>query len=335
MTCSTPIKAYWPKDNAADGRLVFDIKRAHPKKGPLEIPCGQCMGCRVAKASEWATRMLHEVKVHAKHACHFATFTYSPEALEQRGSWSVSKNEHQLLMKRMRKHYGQFRFFMCAEYGSQFKRPHYHYVLFGLALPDLKPLMKSKSGALLTASPTLEQIWGNGFVQIGKVTEQSCRYVAGYVTKRLTGENAADHYLHERTNPTTGEIVTEQCEPEFGLMSRRPGLGSEWFERWGGDAFPSDFLITNGKKRPVPRFYRSRLGEEEKKAAGERANQRRIAAEKREIELQLEHLAVEKTEQAQFWGANKQRDRAILLKRRETRAEITRLNQERKKRELE
>jgi hypothetical protein len=44
-------------------------------------------------------------------------------------------------------------------------------------------------------------------------------------------------------------------------MSRRPGLGSEWYNRFHSDAFPSDYLIHQGKKHPVPRFYINKLKE--------------------------------------------------------------------------
>src|SRR5262249_29302519 len=57
MQCTSPVRAYWPKDNAIDGRLVFDVRKAHPKKETLEIACGRCIGCRVNKAQQWATRM--------------------------------------------------------------------------------------------------------------------------------------------------------------------------------------------------------------------------------------------------------------------------------------
>lgn len=46
-------------------------------------------------------------------------------------------------------------------------------------------------------------------------------------------------------------------------MSRRPGIGSTWFDRYKTDAFPSDFLIVDGKKHAVPKFYTQKLEQEE------------------------------------------------------------------------
>ena len=50
-------------------------------------------------------------------------------------------------------------------------------------------------------------------------------------------------------------------EPEFALMSRRPGLGTTWFEKFASDAFPSDFLIVDGRKVRPPGFYLRKLDE--------------------------------------------------------------------------
>lgn len=77
--------------------------------------------------------------------------------------------------------------------------------------------------------------------------------------KKVLGKNAPDDPRYSRVNLITGECI--QAEREFALMSRRPGIGSEWFDKYQSDAFPSDFLISDGKKHPVPRFYNKKLKE--------------------------------------------------------------------------
>jgi len=42
-------------------------------------------------------------------------------------------------------------------------------------------------------------------------------------------------------------------------MSRRPGIGAEWYQQYSSDAFPSDFLIADGKKFSVPKYYLNKL----------------------------------------------------------------------------
>ena len=40
----------------------------------LEVPCGKCIGCRIAKRKEWSLRMLHELTYHPQSS--FITLTY-------------------------------------------------------------------------------------------------------------------------------------------------------------------------------------------------------------------------------------------------------------------
>ena len=40
----------------------------------LQVPCGQCMACRLERARQWAVRCVHEAQMH-KDNC-FLTLTY-------------------------------------------------------------------------------------------------------------------------------------------------------------------------------------------------------------------------------------------------------------------
>ena len=46
--------------------------------------------------------------------------------------------------------------------------------------------------------------------------------------------------------------------------SRRPGLGSSWYDRFHAEVFPSDFVVINGTKRPIPDYYTRKLEEQRK-----------------------------------------------------------------------
>lgn len=219
----------------------------------MSVPCNQCIGCRLDKARDWATRIHHEAQLHADNA--FITLTYSPEHLPE--DLSVSVREMQLFMKRLRKAVGKVRFFGAGEYGSDLCRPHYHVLIFGYAFPDRVLWRQTPAGHLTYRSPLLEKLWPFGFSEIGNVTHQSAGYVARYVTKKVTGDRADDHYT--RVSPYTGEFL--QLRPEFICMSNRPGIGGAWYDQFSGDAFPSDFLIVEGKRVPVPRYYKKKLDE--------------------------------------------------------------------------
>lgn len=273
MPCTSPVDAWRPRPGAESRRLVFS-----PTKGLTDqhvlIPCGACTACRLDRAMAWATRCIHERQMHQSAV--FITPTYSDEHLP--ADLSVSVREMQLFNRRLRHEVGSFRFFCCGEYGDRTKRPHYHALLFGLDFDDKKPWAKSKSGELLYRSPSLERIWGKGSCLIGSVTLQSAGYCARYSLKKITGEAAAEHY--RRVHPVTGEVC--QVRPEFIQMSRAPGIGYAWFQKFRSDAFPSDFVIVDGQKRPVPPYYLRLLEEGEQgavRAARHRRASRRQAAE--------------------------------------------------------
>lgn len=72
-----------------------------------------------------------------------------------------------------------------------------------------------------------------------------------YVTKKITGKAATEHY--ERVVEETGEVI--QLEPEFAVMSRRPGIARDWFAKYRDDVFPHDDVVIKGQQIKPPRYY--------------------------------------------------------------------------------
>ena len=192
---------------------------------------------------------MHETTVH--DLSQFLTLTYSDEKLPPTGS--LVKKDYQDFMKRLRKRHGsRLRYFAVGEYGDTTYRPHYHAIIFGIDFSDKRPHSKNEYGDQLFTSDLLDSIWGKGHAFFGQVTVQSARYVAKYCIKKVNGPMAASHYGTRA--------------PEFAVMSLKPGIGSEWYDRFQGDVFPSDFVVLQGKKRSPPRFYDERLGKSDEDA---------------------------------------------------------------------
>lgn len=246
MPCFSPLSA-WQTES---GGIVF-AERGNIRR-ELQLPCGQCIGCRVDKAQAWAIRCTHEAQLHSS-SC-FATLTYSEEHYPQNGSLDYRHFQAFIRALRQRErrsgNTGKIRFFMCGEYGEKLSRPHYHALLFGYWPTDCVRLKQNK-GHWLYRSDTLDALWGRGFVNFGAITEASAGYCAQYATKKITGPRAEDHY--SRVNPSTGEIV--QLTPEFARMSLKPGIGSTWLEKYRSDVYNYDQVIINGKSRRPPKFY--------------------------------------------------------------------------------
>lgn len=181
---------------------------------------------------------MHESKMHDDSS--FLTLTYDDEYLPKDGSLSVL--DFQGFMKRLRDRLKplRVRFFACGEYGEKLSRPHYHVILFGYAFPD-RVRLESSSKSQLFRSPFLEKVWTAGWSSLGDVTFDSASYVSNYATKKVVGEKAKAHYQGRR--------------PEFLLMSRRPGIGRSWIDRFKGDVYPSDEVIVRGRRCRPPRYY--------------------------------------------------------------------------------
>lgn len=185
----------------------------------------------------------------------FLTLTFDDQSVPN--DFSVRVRDLQKFNKALRKKISpvKFRFFACGEYGDLNLRPHYHSLVFNYRARDLRVWSKNKSGQLIYRSEYLDKIWKNGAVYVGDVTAQSAGYVARYNLKKITGDRANDHY--RRVSPIDGE--TYQVVPEFLTMSRRPGIGATWFSKFKSDCFPSDFLMVDGQRRPIPRYYTQKL----------------------------------------------------------------------------
>lgn len=194
--------------------------------------------------------------MHDRNA--FVTLTYNDEHLPVSGS--LDTRHLQLFIKRLRNNFGSgIRFYACGEYGEKFLRPHYHLCLFNFYPPD-PVLHMQREDIRLYKSETLDEIWGKGFTLTGEVTFDSAAYVARYIMKKITGKAAEDHYAtpYEHVDPITGEVfdLTINRQPEFTNMSRRPGIGRDFYEKYKSDIFPHDHVILqNGKEVRPPRYY--------------------------------------------------------------------------------
>ena len=245
VACYHPISAY----QTADGSIVFSELKRFDIRRTLSLPCGQCVGCRLEKSRQWATRCIHEASLHQENA--FVTLTYDDAHLPDNDS--LFYPDFQKFMKRLRKHFNPktVRFYMCGEYGENFSRPHYHACLFGLDFPDKIHHSTTSAGCNIYSSDLLDSLWGKGFTSIGDVTFESAAYVARYILKKINGELADAHY--EKTNPDTGEVVRRVSE--FTSMSLKPGVGAGWFGKWEADVYPHDYCIVRGRKVRPPRYY--------------------------------------------------------------------------------
>lgn len=234
------------------------------KSQNIEVACGRCLPCRLARKAEWAMR-LDAHKETYKDAC-FLTLTYndnhlkyssllnSDKGLSTDPRPTLCKRDYQIFLKRLRHNFPgrKITYFMCGEYGSKLDRPHYHLILFGLSFEDMlpRPLGLKRNGFDQYSSMLAEYLWVDslhysmGFNTIGFLTEKSARYVAGYSSKKLYGDAAAKY---------------EGVVPPFLACSK--GIGLEWAFKHKESLLKNPSIrCSKGKFMPVPLAWRRRLG---------------------------------------------------------------------------
>lgn len=261
MPCYHPIKGYYGRVvNPETGKrpVVFSSREGYNDLR-VSVPCGRCIGCRVDRSRQWAVRCFHEASLHQENC--FITLTFDDKKLHLLRSYKYTKHDSDIdifrrstylyksdfvaFIKRLRKEFygnskGDVRYFHCGEYGEKFRRAHHHACLFGFNFPD-RVLFQVKDGVRLYRSRILEELWPFGFCTIGDVTFESAAYIARYVVKKITGELAGSHYQ--------GRL------PEYITMSRRPGIGKVWLDKFQGDLYPKDFVVIRGRKYKIPKYY--------------------------------------------------------------------------------
>ncbi len=229
----------------------------------------------------------------------FVTLTYSDEKLPSPPSLDVK--HWQNFAKRARRKLGPFRFYHVGEYGDRTQRPHYHAILFGLDFRADRILLYEKDGLRYYTSDCLEHLWEQGSALITDFTEQTAGYVTGYITKKLNGDQAAAAY--QAIDSNTGECF--DIKHPYSTMSRRPGIGKTWLDKYQSDVYPHDSLVQSGRELPPPKYFDTQIPEE-----------------------LLAELKLRRAERAEPFKWNQTRERL------EVRSTIASLRQKRKEREL-
>lgn len=300
MVCYHPIEAWihtHSKTENGKDKLVFSY---HPKTcaqttPDLQVPCGRCIGCRLAKAREWSVRCMHEASLYWENC--WLTLTMNDDYLYSRENpYSLERGNNSEItrfLKRLRKKYGSgIRYFYCAEYGETCffcnksetdchskgcgeyhawrGRPHYHVCIFNHDFND-KTLYKMINGKPHYNSEELDSLWTDpktgvnmGYATISELNEDTAGYTARYSLKKITGA------LAEEEDPDTGlryyERLTEDgqiisLEPEYVNMSRGSkklgtgGIGKGWLDKYSKEVLDNDSVLYKELRIQPPKYY--------------------------------------------------------------------------------
>ncbi|AXH73325.1 MAG: replication initiator protein [Microviridae sp.] len=224
MGCFYPRDAWKSKRLNENGKRELVFSRASGFADMrLQVPCGKCDGCYADRSLTWAIRCYQEASLFRDNA--FLTLTYDEDHYPKDGR--ISKKALQDFFKRLRHEYS-VRYFACGEYGDQSGRAHYHALIFG---EDFRQGKTVQINDQLYSNFALQEIWGNGNVLCAEFTMETACYVAGYVGKKI-GDSES-----------------------FSLMSRKPGIGKVWLEKYWDDISRTGIVVIEGKEYPVPVRY--------------------------------------------------------------------------------
>lgn len=239
---------------------MTDIKNG----GYNEVPCGHCENCVKRRVSNWSFRLMQEEKVSL--SSYFITLTYDSEhvPITKNGFMDLSKRDFQLFFKRFRKQHDSYgkhcitlKYYAVGEYGGKFRRPHYHFIVFNA---DLSLIIGSKNASAVSRGiikldgqrTFTTPSWTKGHITVGQVSEASVGYTMKYMSKPWNP-------MHRNDDRT----------PQFCLMSK--GLGASYLTGAMIQWHKSDMAnrqycnLKDGKKVAMPRYYRTKLLNEEEK----------------------------------------------------------------------
>lgn len=306
MPCYHPILAIRPKepDETTRKPLIIgprgkdgldDISLIKQKMGwpslpssidILQLPCGTCIGCRLAYSREWADRCYLESKMH-KHN-YWITLTYDDlhmktiESIDKKTGevirvGTLVRKDLQNFLKRLRETWKRkfshenILFYGCGEYGEKYHRPHYHVSLFNLPIPDIE-IWYWENGQFTYKSELIEKLWGMGRVTINENSWATSAYTARYMLKKAKGKEAVKEFKE------TG------LAPEFTAMSLKPAIGKSYYDAHKKDIYGNDTILILKKMgqpmhRKPPRYFDKLMEQEDEETIKKFKQKRRELAE--------------------------------------------------------
>lgn len=215
----------------------------------VPVPCGKCPQCLKRRTAGWLFRL--EVEALRWQKQFFVTLTYDTEyvPITENGFLTLQPADLTNFFKRLRKRAGKCRYYLCGEYGTQKKRPHYHMILFGESSMEETDIMLAWTDVNKQCYDEKTKKYYHpplGNVFFGSVEDKSITYTVQYYDKGVW----------------TPEHKRDDRHPEFSRMSQ--GIGQNFLSPAQVNSFLSNpakayIYDSQGRKIAIPRYYKKRL----------------------------------------------------------------------------
>lgn len=267
MRCSDPRTVGFHSDGKT---LCWSQSKASKEFATFQLPCGQCLECRLEYGRQWAIRCVHEAEMHPQNS--FITLTYAEENLKSdklvyTDFQTFSKNLRTMIFtdflnrlfpnsdqktqrhlwrtlskERQKELYDPFKIsiFVTGEYGDEKKRPHWHALIFNWEPGDQKYKRSNDREDKIYTSETLSKLWPHGTSEVGAVTFHSAGYCARYAAKKLIHGKDGEH----------------EYEP-ISKKSSKNAIGKSWISKyWRSTFVHGNIMIPDSKETcSIPRYY--------------------------------------------------------------------------------
>lgn len=227
--------------------------------------CGVCTQCIAGKSNNWVVRNYYEAIDH-KEKC-FITLTYN----EDNNPIILRKKDLQDFIKRLRYYLKKVdpekkvRYYAAGEYGTKFKRPHFHIILYGWTPKDLMYLDVSKRGNILMISNIVKKAWKWGKITVQEFNQSEVPYISLYTTDRsendlrteirIKRENLKKYYYKRLNRLKSGEDKKADIEHTKAMIDDLEANKAAWqcvkeFNTWslslGWKKFEEEYDQKNG-----------------------------------------------------------------------------------------
>lgn len=244
-----PVIGY-EKEITPNGEEVYTPKY-DTRVSEIEIPCGNCIECRQAKAREWQARLSEEIKEWKFK--YFVTLTFSPEGLQQiclkkripECNAAAAFALRHCLERYRKDHKVSLRHWCVTELGHEnTERIHLHGLLMADSPLEFKELERKENGIIAEW-----KYWKYGIIFVGDfVNQMSVNYMVKYMEK-----------------------IDNDHKGFIGQVLASPGIGRKWVEKAKTDykyrpKQTLDFYrLPNGSKIKLPKYWKNKfLNEEER-----------------------------------------------------------------------
>lgn len=224
----------------------------------VHLPCGKCVECKKRRVSEWVFRLEQEDLSSTSSLFVTLTFDNKYVPMSPKGYMTLPYKEDRVInkgknkgktkkvpseyhmesfIKRLRYYQNgskksKIKYYGVGEYGSKTNRPHWHLIIFNVN--DKEDIHKA---------------WPYGTVHVGNVSGDSIAYTCKYIDK-----------------PSRIPVhINDDRVPEYSRMSQ--GLGDRFLTPAMIRYFKADYsrnfiTLKDGKKIPLPRYYRKKIFKE-------------------------------------------------------------------------